>query len=96
MTNNPPLESFQDFWELHIKSLLYYQDQLDQIQQDLHALGWKNHYAGGFRQHEKLTKDIKYVFRSEKSSSGSNEEREQLLMVQKMRTVLKDYSKLLF
>jgi hypothetical protein len=65
MFNNPGFESFQAFRDLHIKSLLYYQGQLDKIREDLHALEWADHDIATFKYHEELSKNVDFLFKPE-------------------------------
>jgi hypothetical protein len=65
MFNNPGFESFQAFRDLHIKSLLYYQGQLYNLREDLHSLEWEDHDRETFKNHEKVSKNVKYLFKRE-------------------------------
>jgi hypothetical protein len=65
MYQNPSFESFQAFRDLHIKSLLYYQGQLDNIRKGLHKIEWEDHDIRTFEYHEKLSKNVRYLFKPE-------------------------------
>jgi hypothetical protein len=92
MFENPGLESFQAFRGLHIKSLLYYQTQLEKIQQELHKLEWEDHNNRTFRLHDKLSKRADFLFKTETNFGPNDEGSRQILKVKEMRTVLKEYS----
>jgi hypothetical protein len=93
MSQNPGFESFQAFRDLHIKSLLYYQAQLVELRQDIHKLEWKDHSEADFPLHERLSKSVDFLLKTE-SNAGSNSERsKQIVKVKEMRNVLKEYSK---
>jgi hypothetical protein len=84
MVDQPGLESFQPFRDLNIKSLLYYQAELVQLRQDLHALEWEDHRKGGGA--VLLCENVDKLLASAQFS-------EQLSKVKEIRGVLKEYSK---
>jgi len=90
MVENPGFESFQSFRDLNIKSLLYYQAELDQLRKDLHALEWKDHRNGG--QSAVFCENIRSLLLTKRRPE---ECQEQLSKVKEMREVLKEYSKIL-
>jgi hypothetical protein len=47
IADNPCFEIFQTFRDLNIKSLLYYQAQLDQLRKELEALEWEDYRKDG-------------------------------------------------
>jgi len=95
MYKNPGFESFQSFRDLHVKSLLYYQGELDQFRIELHQLEWLDHTEGSFKFHEKLSRNMGFLFRSRRDGASDSEGSNQILMIERMRVVLKEYSKIL-
>jgi hypothetical protein len=92
MVNNPDFESFQDFRDLHIKSLLYYQAQLVKMREELHKLEWEDHAEGSFKFHEKLSKNVGFLLKTETEFPPGDEGSKQMLKIKEMRMVLKEYS----
>jgi hypothetical protein len=92
ITKYPDLEAFQPFRELHIKSLLYYQAELDGLKNSLHDAEWTDHRYGEFEQAGDLSKRVDKLLECEYNKTA--EGRHQFELIQKMRQVLKDYSKL--
>jgi hypothetical protein len=89
MSENPGLEAFQSFKDLHIKSLLYYQAQLDGMRKDLHLHEWADHRLSTFPNAAKLSSRADTLLLCE---GKTEEQRAQIDKVNKMRIVLKDYS----
>jgi hypothetical protein len=87
----PGFEFFQDFRDLQIKNLVYYQGQLLQIRKELHQVEWENHWNGNFDPRENLYENMGFRFRNE-----NHEDNRQLVMIKKLRTILREYSELLF
>jgi len=92
INKNPDLESFQPFRELHIKSLLYYQAELDGLKSSLHDTEWNDHRYGEFGQAGNLGKRVDQLLDCEHNET--EEGRYQLDLIKKIRQVLKEYSKL--
>jgi len=89
MVEHPDFESFQAFRDLNIKSLLYYQAELVQLREELHALEWKDHRKGG--DPAMLSSDIRLLLLTAKYEAGAQK---QLKKMKKIREVLKEYSKI--
>jgi hypothetical protein len=83
MLEHPGFQCFPAFTDLNIKSLLYYQAELDKFRQELHELEWKHHESVN----PKLCSDIGTLLLVE------GEGGEQMKMVNNMRQVLREYSK---
>lgn len=82
MVNYPCFECFQPFRDLNIKSLLYYQAELVQLREELHALEWEDHRKG--EDSSDLCANVKNLRKAEGQ--------EQLEKVKEIRNVLKDYN----
>lgn len=82
----PDFEAFQSFKDLSIKSLLYYQAELDDIRRDLHNLEWKDFHTEDGRE---------YCVRADHLLQTGDEDddraKRQLSLITTMRRVLKDY-----
>jgi hypothetical protein len=83
---NSGFEAFQAFRDLNIKSLLYYQAELDQLRADLHALEWEEHRKGG--DSSRSCANVQSLLLTKKTSEAP----EQLKKLKEMRVVLKEYS----
>ena len=92
ITKHSDLEAFQPFRELHIKSLLYYQAELDGLKNKLHYVEWDDHRNGEFKQAGDLGKSVDKLLECEQNKTA--EGRLQLELVKKMGQVLKEYSEL--
>ena len=91
ITKHPDLEAFQPFRELHIKSLLYYQAELDGLKNSLHDAEWSDHRYGEFEQAGDIGKRVDRLL--DCKYNKTEEGRHQLELIKKIRQVLKDYSK---
>jgi hypothetical protein len=89
---HPGFEAFQSFKDLHIKSLLYYQAELDEIRKDLHIQEWVDHRLSSFDDAAKLSSRADILCNRE---GKADEEKSQMDLVDRMRTVLKTYSKII-
>ena len=90
MVENPDFESFQAFRDLNIKSLLYYQAELVQLREDLHALEWEDHRKGG--KSARSCSSVRSLLLSADRKEGGAQD--QLNKIKKIREVLKEYSKI--
>lgn len=86
MVEHPCFQCFPAFKDLNIKSLLYYQAELDQFRENLHELEWEDHHNVDIR----LCSDVEILLKSEHEAGDSCK---QINMVREMRKVLKEYSK---
>ena len=93
IAETPDFEAFQSFKDLNIKSLLYYQVELDKLRMDLHRIEWKNHREGQFPDAQELGKHAGLLLGCK--SSQDKEERKQIDLIVKIREVLKEYSKMI-
>lgn len=87
MVRLPCLESFQAFRDLNIKSLLYYQAELDLLRRELHALEWQDHRKSG--KSSSMCSNVRFLLQTRSNEEGG---RRQLDKVKEIRTVLKEYS----
>lgn len=92
ITKHPDLEAFDPFRELHIKSLLYYQAELDGLRKSLHDAEWEDHRHGDFEQAKDIGKRVDRLLDCEYNTTNP-EGRHQLELINKIRQVLKAYSK---
>jgi hypothetical protein len=83
MVERPGFQCFPAFKDLNIKSLLYYQAELDKFRQELRDLEWDHHHDVNPR----LCSDVEVLL------EAKNEGAKQMKMVKDMRQVLKEYSK---
>jgi hypothetical protein len=94
MVKYPDFEAFQSYKDLNIKSLLYYQAELDILRKELHCLEWKDYRLG-----KATFEDAKrYCVNAELIILGKDSENEnarrQYALIQSIRAVLKEYSML--
>jgi hypothetical protein len=90
IAENPDFEAFPLFKDLNIKSLLYYQAELDELRTELHETEWKDHRRGQFKDAEKLGERVDYLLKTKDSEDV--EERHQMKLMARIRAVLKEYS----
>ncbi|TVY85405.1 hypothetical protein LSUE1_G000036 [Lachnellula suecica] len=90
IVDNPGLEAFPLYRNLNIKSLLYYQAELDRLQSELHDQEWTDRSN---RDLEDLNfpADVSSLF--DKNLRG--DERAQMNLIEEMRKVLNKYNKAL-
>ena len=82
----PDFEAFQSFKDLSIKSLLYYQAELDDIRRDLHNSEWKD-----FRTSEGREYCVRADHLLQTGDSEDECAKRQFTLITKMRRVMKDY-----
>jgi hypothetical protein len=93
----PDFEAFPTFKDLQLKSLLYYQGELDYLRKELHKLEWQDHRDGTFVGAEQLSERVDTLVvcgeigREEKDSTAG----QQMELVERIRTVLKNYNEAL-
>lgn len=87
----PDFEAFQSFRDLNIKSLLYYQAELEELRRDLHALEWRDYRDEPFPDSEMccLTYEAIMLGRNAGDESAAGM---QYAKIQRIREVLKEYS----
>jgi len=85
IAKKPDFEAFQSFKDLNIKSLLYYQAELDQLREDLHRVEW-----GDYREGHNFGKHVGSLL--VRKDSEDKKERKQIDLVIKIRGVLKEYN----
>ncbi|KAE9378488.1 hypothetical protein N431DRAFT_501113 [Stipitochalara longipes BDJ] len=85
----PGFEAFPSYKDLHIKSLLYYQAELDGIRRELHEQEWIDHRLNPFEDAYTLSSraDTLLLCDGETGDKGA-----QIDKVKRMRIVLKEYS----
>jgi hypothetical protein len=93
MAAHPDFATFQRFRDLNVKSLLYYQAELADLRRELHKIEWEDHRDGGFEDASRLSSRIDVLWRSGEAANPERT-RKQWLLVQRIRGILKDYSKL--
>lgn len=91
IADNPGFEAFPVFRELHIKSLLYYQAELDDLRTQLHRLEWKDHRDHRrFDRCEELSERVDVLLRCR--DKEEKKAQMQINLITKIRKVLKEYS----
>jgi hypothetical protein len=86
----PDFEAFQSFKDLSIKSLLYYQAELDELRKDLHKLEWRDFRTGQFDDAKEYCVRADYVVQAQNLENGERAKR-QYALVTRIREVLKQY-----
>jgi len=84
MAKNPHLAAFSRFGDLNVKSLLYYQSELTRLRMRLH----KQEYIDASR-----TDDFESTFASRADFLIASKDSKQFKLMEKIRSVLKEYSK---
>jgi hypothetical protein len=96
VTDNPGLEAFPSFRDLNIKSLLYYQAELDRLRDKLHEQEWKDHRSrqelGELESLESLNPGERVDHLLELKYEEDEETRAQYDLIIEIRAVLKAYS----
>jgi hypothetical protein len=96
ITDVPDFEAFPTFKALNIKSLLYYQAELDDIQRRLHKLEYEDNILGerrGLEDAQVWGERADYIMACEYEDPAH---RKQWDLIQRMRKVLKAYSEQYF
>jgi hypothetical protein len=94
MSKVPEFDSFEAFSDLHIKSILYYQAELVELRKELHKREWKD-----FRSADSSDRGDTRRYASridcllESRDSNSAKARRQWECIQRIRWVLKEYSR---
>jgi len=86
----PEFEAFQSFKDLNIKSLLYYQAELDELRRDLHRLEWRDYRGEPFHGAEECCLTVDRLLWGR--DSGDKNAGRQYKKMEKIREVLKEYS----
>jgi hypothetical protein len=92
IAERPSLESFQTFRELRVKSLLYYQAELDMLRKELRAVEFHDFQTGEKREIEDASKfgtDLEYLFASRDNKDPKLSR--QWTLIERIRDVLKEY-----
>ncbi|KAM3070480.1 hypothetical protein ACMFMG_010303 [Clarireedia jacksonii] len=96
MSDVPDFEAFPQFKALNIKSLLYYQAELDEIQKELHELEYHDYRHGKQQRNldpSKWANNLGYLMMCEYEDTAAY--RQQWDLIKRMRKVLKEYNKAL-
>lgn len=93
ITKHPDLEAFPPYRDLHIKSLLYYQAELDGMRTRLRDIELFDYRNGQFEQAKDIAKNVDKLLDC-KDNDQATGGRYQLDLVTDMRRVLKEYSML--
>jgi hypothetical protein len=80
----PDFEAFQSFKDLNIKSLLYYQAELDELRKDLHRQEWRDYREDSFEGAAKC------CVRADNLVMDANND--QMKLIKRIRGILKEYS----
>jgi hypothetical protein len=91
ISKHPGLEAFPSFRELNVKSLLYYQAELDQLQEELHECEWEDHTRRNFGKAGLLNAYLDSL-RLCKDSEEKGAQK-QFRLIEEIRVVLEKYSK---
>lgn len=89
----PDFQAFQAFTDLNVKSLLYYQAELEVLRRQLHKIEYEDHRsldASGLRK-SAYAKDLRLLLLSKKIKNP--EDRKQWDLIKDLRSLLKEYSK---
>jgi hypothetical protein len=86
----PEFEAFQSFKDLNIKSLLYYQAELDELRRDLHRLEWRDYRGEPFHGAEECCLTVDRLLWGR--DSGDKNAGRQYKKMEKIREVLKEYN----
>lgn len=93
MEQYPEFEAFPTFRDLNIKSLLYYQAQLDDFRHRLQLCEWQDHRGSDgnyFEDSDTFNSDVRALLKCK----GTGRSCMQLNLITDMRRVLKEYSML--
>lgn len=91
ISDYPDFEAFPSYRDLNIKSLLYYQAELDQLRAKLHDQEWTDHQSGLFDGHEDLGENFETLLLSGRMKNNPRAQK-QWGLIKEIRLVLKDYS----
>ena len=85
-------EAFDPFKDLQIKSLLYYQAELDDLRKDLHQQEWIDFRTGRFENADQLGERVDSLLATERNDGVTYYAKDQMKLVGRIRVVLKEYS----
>jgi len=88
MVSHPGFQCFPAFRDLNVKSLLYYQAELDGFRKELRALEWDDHKEVNSKL---CCSNFEVMLRAKEDQDGPGGE--QMKLVNDMRQVLREYSK---
>ncbi|PVH71045.1 hypothetical protein DL98DRAFT_521292 [Cadophora sp. DSE1049] len=88
---SPGLEAFSSFTNLNIKSLLYYQAELDYLRKKLHKAEWNDFLSSTDSIESRYAEDLDYLFST--AEDENSKDPEQWTILCKIRAVLEKYSK---
>ena len=89
----PPLESFQTFRDLNVKSLFYYQAELETIRKELHSVEWDDYRASSDDNRSAFARNVDFLLFCRDDAENSPEQLpEQWKLILRMRGLLKEYS----
>jgi hypothetical protein len=89
IANYPDFEAFQSFKDLSIKSLLYYQAELDKLREDLHRLEWRDFQNEPFPDAKLCCVRASTILLGK--DSDNVKARKQYNLMKRIREVLKEY-----
>jgi hypothetical protein len=93
IAKHPDLEAFPPYRDLHIKSLLYYQAELDSLRSRLQDIEMFDYRQGQFKQAKNIAKNVDELLDT-KDNEQEPGAHYQLDLVNDVRRVLKEYSML--
>jgi hypothetical protein len=96
MATNSSLEAFPTFTDLGIKSLLYYQAELIYLRKKLHRAEWTDYRHSGKDDKSYFAEDLElFIIARDEALKKGEEPPEQWEIIEKIRTTLGKYSKLI-
>ncbi|RDW57282.1 hypothetical protein BP5796_12732 [Coleophoma crateriformis] len=100
LANNPGFEAFPAFRELSIKSLLYYQAELDELRADLHKQEWYDNRNHPFSRSEECAGRVDVVMTVCGKDDDDDKDQKEAAQIQRdlmkqIRVVLKEYNEAL-
>ncbi|KAF8854021.1 hypothetical protein BDZ45DRAFT_747999 [Acephala macrosclerotiorum] len=87
----PDFEAFPTFRDLNIKSLLYYQCQLNKMRAELHELEWEDHRDSQCPEARDFNSRVDFLITSA-SYPKEDVAREQIDLIERIRVVLEKYN----
>jgi hypothetical protein len=96
IAKNPSLEAFPTFTDLSIKSLLYYQAELIYLRKKLHRAEWTDYrHSEGENDKSHFAENLElFIVAQDEALKKGEEPPEQWEIIEKIRTTLEKYSKL--
>lgn len=92
IADHSDFEAFQSFKDLNIKSLLYYQAELEMLRKDLHKAEWEDFRTGSFAHADELGERADLLLACKDNDYKSYIATDQMKIMCRMRVVLKEYS----